>query len=523
MRALRDSVNDQTSYPIDQENNARHDDVSPNTSKFNKDFISSTEKNSENDLGSIKNNDTSNITQSSSTSLITSENPQKACTNFSVNKTGIVNESVNKVSINPKIIVDTYKVATKNIQPESSDQCDSSKMTPEELRKYMLSNKDDNDKILHSESIPTKPVQVTHQEVEASMKNSTDDSDSKLCDKYEPKERRNLPDDVGVDRSTRKKFHKEDTSDHYSSKKMRTNCDRLDMISTSISTSKAKAQEFVILTNYDIQLNYKIRFCNSERFKQVSLQDAFDQLLPKYKTTDVRFIFSRQEIESTIQHVVSKVKEFSVIAYAEDQNIRVSEVAGDAEKRKRRGWIDSDDSSTDSEKFSSESKSDCDTRYPRRPRPHFQEIKWYDQLTSEDTFKLVSTLINSHVWDFGERIRKIYPECKKRNEHICSFCPFNKEFHPYFEACGVMRLIRKYDLDECIKKKSICFSANTALKQHCINSGYDLGHKMLLFIIKYLYEGRPLPYGPTEPIKNVIELQEEFEMEKKKNFFNVKR
>ena len=61
-------------------------------------------------------------------------------------------------------------------------------------------------------------------------------------------------------------------------------------------------------------------------------------------------------------------------------------------------------------------------------------------------------LMNSHVWDFGERIRKLYPELKRSNEHICSFCPFNKEFHPEFEACGVMPLIHKYDL-ECTNKK----------------------------------------------------------------------
>ena len=122
--------------------------------------------------------------------------------------------------------------------------------------------------------------------------------------------------------------------------------------------------------------------------------------------------------------------------------------------------------------------------------------------------------MNSHVWDFGERIRKVYRECKKRNEHICCFCPFNKEFHPYFEACGVMLLIRKYDL-ECTNKKTMCFSANTALKQHCINNGHELGHKILLFIMKYLYKRIPLPYGPTEPIKNVIELQDTFEIKKR--------
>ena len=37
------------------------------------------------------------------------------------------------------------------------------------------------------------------------------------------------------------------------------------------------------------------------------------------KKTGVRNIFSPQQIELSIQHVVSKVTEFTVLAYAEDQ------------------------------------------------------------------------------------------------------------------------------------------------------------------------------------------------------------
>ena len=79
------------------------------------------------------------------------------------------------------------------------------------------------------------------------------------------------------------------------------------------------------------------------------LKNTFNELYHKYQNTDVRFIFSHQEIESSIQHVDSKVKEFTVLAYAEDQQIRVEDVAGDREKRKKRGWSDDDDSSVDSE------------------------------------------------------------------------------------------------------------------------------------------------------------------------------
>ena len=51
----------------------------------------------------------------------------------------------------------------------------------------------------------------------------------------------------------------------------------------------------------------------------------------------------------------------------------------------------------------------------------------------------------------------------------------------------------------------------------------DFGHQMLLYIIKELYEGKPTPYGPTVATKNVIELQNTFENDKKKKVFHVKR
>ena len=64
---------------------------------------------------------------------------------------------------------------------------------------------------------------------------------------------------------------------------------------------------------------------------------------------------------------MSKVKEFTVQAYAEDQHIRIQDVAGDREKRMTRGWSDSEDSSDDSEKFSSEEEDN--SPYSRKPRP----------------------------------------------------------------------------------------------------------------------------------------------------------
>ena len=86
-------------------------------------------------------------------------------------------------------------------------------------------------------------------------------------------------------------------------------------------------------------------------------------------------MFSPQQIESSIQHVVSKVKEFTVLSYAEDQQIRIEDVASDREKKKKRGWSDDDDSSADSEKISLESESDDGSPYGRKARPPQQEIK----------------------------------------------------------------------------------------------------------------------------------------------------
>ena len=84
-------------------------------------------------------------------------------------------------------------------------------------------------------------------------------------------------------------------------------------------------------------------------------------------------------------------------------------------------------------------------------------------------------------------------------------------------------MIWKYDLECTIKSKTICYSANAGLKQHCMNKQEDFGHQMLLYIIKDLFEGKPIPYEPTVAMKNVIELQNTFENDKKKKVFHVKR
>ena len=96
---------------------------------------------------------------------------------------------------------------------------------------------------------------------------------------------------------------------------------------------------------------------------------------------------------------MSKVKEFTVVTYSEDQEISVEDVASHWEKRKKQGWIDDNDSSASSEKNSSESDSDDGTPlFGRKPRPPQQEIKWYERLKPEDTLKLITMLMNNHVW-----------------------------------------------------------------------------------------------------------------------------
>ena len=100
----------------------------------------------------------------------------------------------------------------------------------------------------------------------------------------------------------------------------------------------------------NVTSNDQIQHYNNEHFKHVSLQNTFNELYHKYQKANVRNIFSSQQIESSIKHVVSKAKEFTVLAYAEYQQISVEDVASGREKRKKRCWSDDDDSSVDSKK-----------------------------------------------------------------------------------------------------------------------------------------------------------------------------
>ena len=72
-------------------------------------------------------------------------------------------------------------------------------------------------------------------------------------------------------------------------------------------------------------------------FKQISLDNPFNMLKEKYKKADIKNMFTAREIQNSIAHVVSKVKELTVVAYAEDQQIRIEDVACEREKRKTQG------------------------------------------------------------------------------------------------------------------------------------------------------------------------------------------
>ena len=61
------------------------------------------------------------------------------------------------------------------------------------------------------------------------------------------------------------------------------------------------------------------------------MENPFNRLKGKYKKADIKNIFTARAIEISIAHVVSKVKELTVVAYAEDQQIRIEDVAGDRE------------------------------------------------------------------------------------------------------------------------------------------------------------------------------------------------
>ena len=88
----------------------------------------------------------------------------------------------------PNVDVDTCNDDEMNAQSDSSNQAETSKMTPKELRTFMLRSTDNFGKVLHSEPVPPKPVKVTQQEIRDYLKNYMDDPGKALRDKYDQTE-----------------------------------------------------------------------------------------------------------------------------------------------------------------------------------------------------------------------------------------------------------------------------------------------------------------------------------------------
>lgn len=110
--------------------------------------------------------------------------------------------------------------------------------------------------------------------------------------------------------------------------------------------------------------------------------------------------------------------------------------------------------------------------------------------------QLIKALLLNNVWDFGYRIRKLYPKTLK-SQKIPNYCPFHKEFLPYFKQMKVGHIIDKYNI-QCTSR-CMCFQTINGSKSHSVGLD-DFWHTLLIFIICQMYEGIPSKYGPTKVI-----------------------
>ena len=116
-------------------------------------------------------------------------------------------------------------------------------------------------------------------------------------------------------------------------------------------------------------------------------------------------------------------------------------------------------------------------------------------------------------------MRKLYPKTDK-SEHIPNYCPFHKEFEPYFKEKNVGKILDKYDIG--CKSKCMCFDNKDGLKCHSVGLD-DFWHSLLIFIIRHLYEGQPSEYGPTNALPQNNTEQSSSDYESKSNSFEVTR
>ena len=100
-------------------------------------------------------------------------------------------------------------------------------------------------------------------------------------------------------------------------------------------------------------------------------------------------------------------------------------------------------------------------------------------------------------------------------EKLCTYCPLNPEFNPYYDKIGLTRIFAKYDIT--CKRKNMCFHTHQGLKKHCNSNQHEFWHKLLYFLLKHMYEDKPTPYGPTKAIRNV------FDREQTNKIYNLRK
>ena len=311
MRALRDNVTQQITNSIDnQGSSSNRRKISSNISDTQQCSLSSATINDQNriNINEKNNSNDSECNQTPSYLLHKDNKTESKCLentddinvedNDIIDIDGSENEikerSDKEASLVPNVDVDTCVDDDTNVQSYSSNQAEPSKMTPEELRAYM-------------------------------HRSTTNFGEVLFSGKFDPRTLKKVIDNRKAEKSMNKIYRNEDSTTQVVQKKMKYNKETYDMVSTSTATSQNQDYFSNVTSNYrNHQYNY-------EKFKQVSLQNTFNELYHKYKKADVRKVFSPQQIESSIQHVVSKVKEFTVLAYAEDQQLRVEDFAGDCE------------------------------------------------------------------------------------------------------------------------------------------------------------------------------------------------
>ena len=127
-----------------------------------------------------------------------------------------------------------------------------------------------------------------------------------------------------------------------------------------------------------------------------------------------------------------------------------------------------------------------------------KKLEWYEDFQRNDLKWMVNEFIKDQIWDFGFKVRKLYPN-EGRTELIPTYCPY----HTKYTANESLETFEKLYKEQCIKceTKNVCFKTADGLKRHCLKIN-DWYHRFLYLLIKVLYEEEPNPIGPTTFVFN---------------------